>query len=84
MDPFAEGILVLCIGKKTKESERLMSLRKEYVGTIKLGVETDTLDSTGQIIKELPISKITEKKQIAVLNDFIGDSFQIPPMYSAL
>ena len=84
LDPFAEGILVLCIGKKTKESERLMSLKKEYIGTIQLGVETDTLDSTGQIIKELPIPKITEKKLIAVLNDFIGDSFQIPPMYSAL
>ena len=52
LDPFAEGVLVLCIGKKTKESERLMALKKEYIGTIQLGLETDTLDSTGEIIKK--------------------------------
>lgn len=84
LDPFAEGILVLCIGKKTKESERLMALQKEYIGTIQLGVETDTLDSTGKIIKELPVPDISKEKLSSVLNDFIGDSFQIPPMYSAL
>ena len=84
LDPFAEGILVLCIGKKTKESEKLMGLKKEYVGTIQLGVETDTLDSTGQIVQEKVISELKEGEIIAVLNEFIGDGSQIPPMYSAL
>ena len=84
LDPFAEGVLVLCIGKKTKESEKLMGLKKEYVGTIQLGVETDTLDSTGQIVQEKVISELKEGEIIAVLNEFIGDGFQIPPMYSAL
>ena len=84
LDPFAEGVLVLCIGKKTKESEKLMGLKKEYVGTIQLGVETDTLDSTGQIVQEKVISELKEGEIIAVLNEFIGDGSQIPPMYSAL
>ena len=84
LDPFAEGILVLCIGGKTKESERLMSLRKEYICTIRLGFETDTLDSTGKIIKKLHIPKISKEKLSNVLTEFIGESFQIPPMYSAL
>ena len=84
LDPFAEGVLVLCIGKKTKESEKLMGLKKEYVGTIQLGVETDTLDSTGQIVLEKEIPELQEEEIISVLNEFIGDSFQVPPMYSAL
>ena len=84
LDPFAEGILVLCIGNKTKESERLMALKKEYIGTIKLGEETDSLDLTGQIVKTMSVPKIEEVEIKSVLNDFIGDSFQIPPMYSAL
>ena len=84
LDPFAEGVLVLCIGKKTKESEKLMALKKEYVGTIKLGVETDTLDSTGESVNELSVPQLDSNKVNEVLNSFIGDGFQIPPMYSAL
>jgi tRNA pseudouridine55 synthase len=84
LDPFAEGVLVLCIGKKTKESEKLMALKKEYIGTIQLGIETDTLDSTGLKINEKPIPTLDENNILSVLNEFIGDGFQIPPMYSAL
>ena len=84
LDPFAEGVLVLCIGKKTKESEKLMALKKEYIGTIQLGIETDTLDSTGLKINEKPIPNLDENNILSVLNEFIGDGFQIPPMYSAL
>ena len=84
LDPFAEGVLVLCIGKKTKESERLMALKKEYIGTIQLGLETDTLDSTGEVIKKMDIPNLDNSKIESVLNDFIGEGYQIPPMYSAL
>ena len=84
LDPFAEGVLVLCIGKKTKESERLMALKKEYIGSIQLGLETDTLDSTGEVIKKMDIPNLDNLKIESVLNDFIGEGYQIPPMYSAL
>ncbi len=84
LDPFAEGVLVLCIGGKTKESGKIMALRKEYVGTIQLGIKTDTLDSTGAIIDESNVPLLNINNVRAVLNTFIGDGFQVPPMYSAI
>lgn len=84
LDPFAEGILVLCIGKKTKESQQIMSFEKEYIGTIRFGIETDTLDSTGKVIKEMSIPKLTDSIVKRKLDSFIGNIKQIPPMYSAL
>ncbi len=84
LDPFAEGILLLCLGKSTKKVESLMSLEKEYIATIKLGEETDTQDYTGNIIKTSDIPKLSESKIISILSKFIGNIQQIPPMYSAL
>tara|TARA_B100001029_G_C15057049_1_gene455202 strand:- start:360 stop:1040 length:681 start_codon:yes stop_codon:yes gene_type:complete len=84
LDPFAQGVLVLCIGRKTKESENLMTLKKEYIGTIKLGEETDTLDSTGKVIKKKSIPNLYDQCIKSVLNSFIGEGIQVPPMYSAL
>jgi len=84
LDPFAEGVLVLCIGKKTKESEKLMALNKEYIATIQLGTETDSLDITGKVINELPVPEFSREKIKSILNGFIGESYQIPPMFSAL
>jgi tRNA pseudouridine55 synthase len=84
LDPFAEGVLVLCIGKKTKESEKLMALKKEYIATIQLGIETDSLDKTGKVINEMPVLEFTKEKLNSILNEFIGESLQIPPMFSAL
>lgn len=84
LDPFAEGVLVLCIGKKTKESEKLMALNKEYIATIQLGAETDSLDITGKVINELPVPEFSNEKINSILDGFIGESFQIPPMFSAL
>ena len=51
LDPFAEGILILCTGKRTKDIDRFMDYKKEYIATISLGDETDTLDRTGNVIK---------------------------------
>ena len=61
-----------------------MLLKKEYIGTIHLGIETDTLDLTGKIIKKLPIPQISEYKVKSILEEFLGESLQIPPMFSAL
>ena len=51
LDPFAEGILVLCFGESTKTVPSIMAMQKEYRAKIKLGVETNTLDKTGEIFK---------------------------------
>ena len=84
LDPFAEGVLVICIGRMTKKVESLMNHEKEYVATIQLGAETDTLDTEGKVIKQANITPLSNKKIESLLNTFLGESDQIPPMYSAL
>ena len=84
LDPFAEGVLMLCTGKYTKIVETFMDKEKEYLAEIKLGVETETLDPTGKIVKTADIPLLTEKIINDVLNKFIGEIRQEPPMFSAL
>jgi tRNA pseudouridine55 synthase len=61
-----------------------MSLEKEYVATVKLGVSTDTLDPTGDITESAPVPSLTSDDITAVFNRFIGTIQQVPPMFSAL
>ena len=84
LDPFAEGVLMLCTGEYTKKVESFMDKEKEYEATIKLGIETDTLDLTGKITKKNLIPNLTSKKINKVLNNYIGTIQQEPPMFSAL
>jgi len=84
LDPFAEGVLIICFGKATSQVENLMNLKKTYVGTIQLGKTTDTLDPEGKILKTCPIPEITGDKIETVLSEFTGEICQIPPMFSAL
>ena len=84
LDPFAEGLLVLCTGKKTKSIESLMNEEKEYTANLILGTETDTLDPTGGIIKTADVPTLTTQSILGVLSNFIGNIMQQPPMYSAL
>ncbi len=83
LDPIAEGVLVICIGKCTKLCELLTSKYKEYIATIKLGISTDTLDVTGNVLKEAKY-EVTEKQIKEVLNSFLGKSIQEVPIYSAV
>ena len=62
LDPFAEGVLILCFGKHTKNVSEIMAMQKEYLAKIKLGVETDTLDRTGSVYKKSEIPHFDEKK----------------------
>ena len=62
LDPIATGVLVICIGKYTKLVNELTALDKEYVATIKFGVSTDTLDITGNILKEEPVKEYSLEK----------------------
>ena len=84
LDPFAEGVLVLCFGNKTKKVSDIMAMNKEYFGKIKLGIETDTLDSTGELYKSAKIPKLNANTIVAALDKFKGKIDQTPPAYSAL
>lgn len=83
LDPIATGVLVICIGNTTKLCEVLTSENKEYIATIKLGIKTDTLDTTGEIIERKDFN-ITESQIKEVLSSFLGQSTQVTPIYSAV
>jgi tRNA pseudouridine55 synthase len=83
LDPEAEGVLPVCIGRATKIVDYLMSDFKVYKTVLKLGVITDTYDAAGKILSEKDVS-VTEEEGVNVINSFKGDSLQEPPMYSAL
>ena len=83
LDPFAEGVLLICVGPATKQVDRLMDLHKEYVAEILLGKQTDTLDPEGKVVQEAPIPKLNEAMLKAVLQSFVGEIEQEIPAYSA-
>ncbi len=83
LDPIATGVLVITIGKATKLCDLLTSEKKEYIATMKLGIETDTLDITGNIVEEKAY-KVNEEQIKKVLNSFLGKSIQEVPKYSAV
>lgn len=83
LDPMATGLLVLVIGKATKLSERLMGDDKEYEGTLRLGVSTDSQDAQGAVLSEKPVPPLTPAQIEEVFGAFRGDVLQTPPMVSA-
>ncbi len=84
LDPLATGVLVLCVGKSLKLAELLTANDKEYIAKIRLGIETDTLDITGKIVKTKDIINISKEKIIECLNHFKGKIKQEVPKYSAV
>lgn len=83
LDPDAEGVLPVCIGRATKVCDILTDKDKVYEAVMLLGVETDTQDTTGEILKKLPVEESESVVKEAILS-FVGEYAQIPPMYSAL
>lgn len=84
LDPFATGLLVVLVGRATRLSQYLISLRKTYQGTMKLGVSTDTHDLTGNVIDENDGWRRIERSRIdAAAAALIGRQAQRPPKYSA-
>ncbi|QYY35336.1 tRNA pseudouridine(55) synthase TruB [Ruficoccus sp. ZRK36] len=84
LDPNATGLLIMLIGRATKVSQYLMSLDKAYEGTIKLGEETNTYDSDGEVVETKPLPDGLDAAGIdTVLQSFVGDQYQLPPMFSA-
>ena len=83
LDPEAEGVLPVVLGKATKLVDLLTEKQKTYEALLHLGLETDTQDMTGNVLREQPVN-VTEEEVIAVIRSFLGEQQQIPPMYSAL
>ena len=83
LDPFADGVLILGIGKSTKKLSEIIEYDKRYRGLIKLGKKTDTKDLTGTVIEKKDIPEIKDIDLDALAKSFIGKHMQKPPMYSA-
>lgn len=83
LDPEASGVLPVCIGKATKAIDYIMDDFKIYETELKLGVITDTYDREGKILQESEVNA-SEEEIILVINSFVGEIKQVPPMYSAL
>ncbi|MCC8152471.1 MAG: tRNA pseudouridine(55) synthase TruB, partial [Lachnospiraceae bacterium] len=84
LDPEAEGVLPVCLGKATKVCVMLTDRDKTYRAVMLLGVETDTLDTSGQVLRRSDTDGITEEAVREAIAGFVGETDQIPPMYSAL
>ena len=84
LDPFATGLLVVLLGQGTKLSPFLMSGRKRYRATLRLGSETDTLDLTGKVVRERPVGALRPEEIREKAGTFLGDLDQVPPSFSAV
>lgn len=86
LDPMAEGVLPILIGKGTLLSKYLINHDKKYIVELQLGTKTDTADSEGKIIEEQPVDKeiLTTESITNILHKFIGKQEQVPPIYSAI
>jgi tRNA pseudouridine55 synthase len=84
LDPMATGLLIVLVGKATRISQYLISLDKDYAGTIKLGQVTDSQDAEGRVMETRPVPPLTEAEATAAIQGFLGDQYQLPPMYSAI
>jgi len=84
LDKFASGLLVVCINRATAIQDLLMAKFKRYMATLRLGLETDTLDEYGRLTTQRPFQSISDTKIREVLNGFLGTSRQIPPAFSAI
>ncbi len=83
LDPDAEGVLPICIGKATKVADMLTFSNKRYTAKMKLGVTTDTQDASGKVISVKVVS-LTDEQIRTAIQRFIGEIEQVPPMYSAI
>jgi len=84
LDPFATGVLPIALGEGTKAIPFLDESIKEYQATMRLGIATDTLDLTGNIVSHQECSYLTAEAIHAVISGFTGNIVQLPPMFSAI
>ena len=83
LDPEAEGVLPVCLGKATKLADYIMASEKQYRAMVRLGITTTTEDAGGEVLEERAVDVTEEELQKALLS-MEGEQMQVPPMYSAL
>lgn len=83
LDPMAEGVLPVCVGRATQLSDYIMDKDKVYLATLKLGISTDTQDTAGAVLHTQPCA-FTQHEIEQACQKFIGEIEQVPPMYSAI
>lgn len=84
LDPLASGLLIVCLGKQTKQIDSFMGMEKEYTGTITLGTTTPSFDLETPINQTFATDHITPELIHAAATTFIGEQLQVPPVYSAI
>ena len=83
LDPMATGLLIVCIGKKTKEIVAYVGMEKEYDAEMTLGARTASYDAETPVLETRPVDGITPERVTEVLKGFVGPQAQVPPMWSA-
>jgi len=84
LDPLATGVVIVCTGRQTKRIDELMNHTKEYVATLQLGATTPSFDLEHPIDATYPTAHITREQIEEVLPTFVGEQWQVPPVYSAV
>lgn len=84
LDPFATGVLPICVNQATKIIPFMYGGFKKYDSVLELGISTDTLDATGKVIRQLDVPDLSENTVIDVFSKYKGKIKQVPPMYSAI
>jgi tRNA pseudouridine55 synthase len=84
LDPLATGLLIVCVGRMTKEIDSFMGLSKTYEGTLKMGETTPSYDGETEVNAHFPIEHITPSVVEAARLQFLGDIQQLPPQFSAI
>lgn len=84
LDPLATGLLIICVGKKTKEIDTYQGKEKEYTGTITVGATTASFDLEEEIDQNFPTEHITEEELQAAALKLTGEIEQYPPIFSAV
>ncbi len=84
LDPLATGMLPICLGEATKVAGEILSGRKRYRFTVRLGSRTATGDTEGDVVETAPVPPLDETRLAAALHSFLGVQAQVPPMYSAI
>jgi tRNA pseudouridine55 synthase len=84
LDPNATGLLIVCIGRETKQLHRFADLEKEYSATMQLGIQTPSYDTETDVTERKDFSSVTLDALMDVCRRFTGRQMQTPPMYSAV
>jgi tRNA pseudouridine55 synthase len=83
LDPLARGLMIICTGRATKKIDEFRDLDKEYVATIHIGATTPSFDLETETDEHYPSDHVTEEEVRSVLQGFLGEQKQMPPLYSA-